>query len=77
MKAKFIPHFLRFTPVLSLISYLALHSVFSCIHPLALFLIFEKGEDGSTTHTYPGDTHANLSRLKANLSWLIRKSAGN
>ncbi len=27
-------------------------------------------------HTTPGDTHANLSRLKANLSWPIRKSAG-
>jgi len=26
---------------------------------------------------YPGDTHANHSRLFANLGWLIRKSAGD
>jgi hypothetical protein len=38
-------------------------------------------EEGWVPHTlythYPVDTHANLSRLIANLSWLIRKSAGN
>ena len=28
-------------------------------------------------HWNPGDTHAYLSRLSANLSWLIRKSAGD
>ena len=32
---------------------------------------------GGHAHTTPGDTHANLSRLLANLSWLIRKSAGD
>ena len=32
---------------------------------------------GSAPQTTPRDTHANLSRLTANLSWLIRKSAGN
>jgi hypothetical protein len=29
-------------------------------------------EEGLRPNTYPGDTHANLSRLLANLSWLIR-----
>ncbi len=32
---------------------------------------------GSAPHTTPGDTHANLRRLKSNLSRLIRKSAGD
>ena len=32
---------------------------------------------GLRAHTYPGETHANLSRLLANLSRLIRKSAGD
>jgi len=113
MKAKFIPHFLRFTPALSLLSYLALHSVFSCMYPLALIFaklirksvtrtkirglifsvhsvhlhhvhitdspdsIFFVKRGRTASHTYPGDTHANLSRLLAKLSWLTRKSAGD
>ena len=61
--------------------FLSCASLSLLLHALTLslyFYVFEnEGEDGSTTHNYPGDTHANLSRLKANLSWLIRKSAGN
>jgi len=41
----------------------------------AIFLRLLKEE--GLCHTYPGDTHANFSRLLANLSWLIRKSAGD
>ncbi len=42
---------------------------------LSKFLLLSlKREDGFPTH-YPGDTHANLSRLTANFSRLIRKSA--
>jgi hypothetical protein len=34
-------------------------------------------EEGLRPHAHPGHTHANLSRLLANLSWLKRKSAGD
>jgi hypothetical protein len=47
--------------------------LYFCPH---FFSFLWKGGDGSPTHC-PGDTHANLSRLQANLSWLIRKSAGD
>jgi hypothetical protein len=39
--------------------------------------VLECSRPGSVPHTTTGDTHANLSRLKANLNRLMRKSAGN
>ena len=69
------------------LSYLALHLYLS-LHTRLLtlfflsnfflqFVFFEKGRTGPphwTLHTTPGDTHVNLSRLKASLNRLIRKS---
>jgi hypothetical protein len=51
------------------------------VHHIRLFLFHESGscqaQLGSAPHTTEGDTHANLSRLKANLSRLLRESVGD
>ncbi len=59
-------------------------TVFTCTHhyvspsemnfQIRFFLRLWKRKD---CDAHPGDTHANLSRLLANLSWLIRKLAGD
>jgi len=76
------------TPTLRLLSYLALHLCLNwhasllALFCFPFFLRFFPSKKGGRPPPlgpkhYPGDTHANLSRRKANLSRLIRKSAGH
>ena len=74
----FIRHFLTFlTPSLRILSFLSLLSPHPCsCSILSTFSLFVFGADGSTLGPIHRFHKQNLSWLLANLSWLIRKSAG-